>query len=521
MAEPYPTTALNRIDALIAFLLLAAAALLRIPGLEQLPPALWFDEGLNGVDALAIARGGAWPLVFTEVFPREPALIYPMALLIRLFGPETFSLRLAAALVGIMAPALLYLWLRKAFDNANALLTGRQAALLAAIFLVGFRWHLHFSRIALRTIWTPTLACAVYAALWMAFSSRRKRWAGISGALLGFGAYTYLSWYFFAPGALFVAASGFWRQRRENLAWKSHLAIFCLAGALVACPMWVHYLASPGDATGRAAELSLFKDGLQPALKNIVKNARDSALMLVWKGDHVPKHNIPWKPALEPIGGLLFLIGLWGVAASLRRSLLSRALVLWLVLGTLPTIVSDTDSANFLRTLVITPAVAAVVGIGASQLSGLLHRARATQRLGKVLPTLLVLCSVALMLVMYFITWARWPGLKANFSGEADDIARYVRTIPPETTVYVPSALAQDSYTFRFLTAEQDNVIAYAQALPQPVRSPAIVIESPMINATTYEEVVRNPGYAGVVRTFLAPSAEGDFPWARAMRIDR
>lgn len=508
----FHSSPLTRFDWLVALGIAVFAALLRLPGLESLPPALWFDEGLNGVDALAIARGGPWHIVFPDVFPREPLLIYPMALLVRMFGPETFSLRLASALVGTAAPPLLFLWLRRA--------SSFKVALFAAIFLATFRWHLHFSRIALRTIWTPTLGVAYFVALWTALGGRQNKvWAFIAGMALGLGVYAYLSWYFFIPGALLVAVVAL--RRANEKTWLRSGVVLLAGFVVVASPMWLHYLASPADATGRVGALSLFDEGTGPAFKALGRNGRDAALMLVWKGDHVPKHNIPWRPALEPIGAILFLVGLGAVLTSLRRSTLSLALLAWLILGTLPTVFSRTDSANFLRTLIVTPAVAAIVGIGGGAVSAWISRRARIRKLADLIPAIMVGASAAMMLGLYFVVWSGLPGLKANFSGEADDIARFVRTVDDGTPVYVPSALARDSYTFRFLTAEKRNVCPYSGglaeggSLPLP---PFVVIESPYIDPQVENDLQRMQARLELKKAFEVEDSEGrTFVWARAL----
>ena len=250
--------------ALAALVVFGAA--LRCVGLERLPPALWFDEGLNGCDALTLLRGGPWRLVFPDVFPREPLLIYLMVPLVKLLGPRTLALRLASALVGTAAPLFVYIWLRQA---AN-----RRTALCSAVFLAGMRWHVHFSRIALRTIWTPTLAAAAFALLWKAFRSGKRRWAVAAGAVFGLGFYTYLSWYFFIPVVVAGLALGLWKEgvgdRRRRL---TQAGAFGLAATIVAAPMFVHYARFPGDLTGRPEAVSPFAGGPAAAWAEIAKNA--------------------------------------------------------------------------------------------------------------------------------------------------------------------------------------------------------------------------------------------------------
>ncbi|OPZ22730.1 MAG: hypothetical protein BWZ10_00292 [candidate division BRC1 bacterium ADurb.BinA364] len=515
----------NRVRETLALLAIAlAGAAVRLTGLESLPPALWFDEGLNGCDALALARGGPWPMVFPAVFPREPLLVYPMAAFVWLIGPETLAVRLPAALIGSAAPALLYLWLRQG--------AAPRAAFLSAAFLAFMRWHLHFSRFGLRTIWTPTLALAFLGLVWLAARTGKRRHAAAAGAVLGLGFYAYLSWYFFLP----VAGLAVWllmlRGKAQRSAWWLAGALGA-AALLAAAPLFVHYYNSPRDIGGRVGELSLFKDGIGPGLRAIGKNALEASMMLVWRGDHVSKHNIPWRPALDPAGAALLLFGLAWALRRCRRDPLAAVLLAWLVCGTLPTVFSYTDSPNFLRTLIVSPAAAALAGLGADAMGGWLEKRKqpALHRAARGLPALAVAASAAASLWLYFGVWPRTPNLWGDFSGQADQVARYVRQAGPRETVFVPSAMFTERYydspTFHFLAGDSPRLrrFSYREALG-PGPNPAadhLIVESPVFDpraAGIIEKMAPGARVDAFFEIVGAAEQNGEKPaWARVWRL--
>jgi len=57
-------------------LVFPVALIARGAWLREFPPGQWFDEGLNGIDAWATLHGGGPRLMYPDVFPREPLLVW-------------------------------------------------------------------------------------------------------------------------------------------------------------------------------------------------------------------------------------------------------------------------------------------------------------------------------------------------------------------------------------------------------------------------------------------------------------
>ena len=75
---------------------------LRFWQLDRLPPGLYRDEAVNGLDAIDVLTGqraGKSPFYFETNNGREPAYMYLTALSVFLFGRPTLAIRLAAAVV--------------------------------------------------------------------------------------------------------------------------------------------------------------------------------------------------------------------------------------------------------------------------------------------------------------------------------------------------------------------------------------------------------------------------------------
>src|SRR5262249_28168717 len=134
--------------------------------------------------------------------------IYASTLPIALFGLSEFSVRLTAALFGVVAVLGIGLFGRIVFGAAGGL--------IAALLLALVPWHVHFSRIAFELIAFPAIFLLAFAAL-AAGVRGRPRWLLVAGPLLALCLYTYGPAKLFVPafllGAAVVYARGLWAVR--------------------------------------------------------------------------------------------------------------------------------------------------------------------------------------------------------------------------------------------------------------------------------------------------------------------
>ena len=464
---PRPARA-SRFWELVALgLILCIAAGLRFPHLRDVPPGLWFDEALNGQDAVAVWQpGGHFKLVYPDEFPREPLFETILALAVRAFGPQVVVMRSVSALIGLLTVLLLYLMVRRN--------VGAPEALCAAGVLATLRWHVIFSRLVFRTL---ILGPWMLGLVWAALAFRRRMTlprAVLLGIFLGGGFYTYLAWYFLLPLVMAIVLWLAWAACRTSGGWRPlTLALAC--ALLVYLPLGIHYLRVPSDLLARPGAVSVFSSGPRAAAREILKNTREALLMFHWRGDHVPKQNIPHAPALDRIQGAFFLVGLLlcGVAAWRKRPL-SLILLGWILCGLTATIFTHTDSPNFLRTLCITPAVAAVTGIGLAGIARL--SARRLGAKGAVALATLLLCATALWTGRdVYAVWPKRQDVWQSFNGDISQLARFAAQSPPDVAVYVPQFLFEHR-SFQFQSLGHRNIFPYADWSfldPWPPSAPA------------------------------------------------
>ena len=459
-------------------------------------PGLWYDEAINGLDALRILREPGLPIFFdTFGHMREPMYMYLETLGVLAGGTTAIAIRAVSTAIGILTIPVVWLCARE--------LLGRNVAAVAVVCFALMRWHIHFSALAFRTILAPLFACLVI--LFLARMLRRKSMpdAALCGAFLGLGAYTYLAFRLMPlivlpPLLLGLLQAQRHEGRRAAIGLLKRSGVLVGTAFLVFAPLGVNYIVNPEHFRGRGDEVTLVQH--EQPVRLLLRQARDVALMPLVRGDHVEKHNIPgpprflqtfeageletlslWRqereaaareqrPPHDPHGtglpvfgivtGLLFYGGL--VVLVVRGRLYpvaSLAIISWLVLGSLASILSF-GAPNMLRLLILTPATAMVIGLAVVEVT---RHAAARWKAWKGTPApvyLLVAIPAALLLdqarvdVGRLARWEEHPMVPAGFNVEWAEMGDFLRGQPDRLPVRMPMdphptlVYLADGYTF-------------------------------------------------------------------------
>ena len=99
-------------------LIFLAGIILRVYAIDRLPPGLFGDEAVEGLDALDVLAGNFF-IWFHAHLGREPLYVYLVALSYKFLGVTPFATRLPALMVGLLTiPTTFFLvreWARGAF----------------------------------------------------------------------------------------------------------------------------------------------------------------------------------------------------------------------------------------------------------------------------------------------------------------------------------------------------------------------------------------------------------------------
>ncbi len=457
-------------------LIIAVAVFFRFWQFDSIPPGLYQDEAMNGADAITSLESGKFSVFYTNNNGREGMIVWLDALAIKAFGTEPWVLRLFPALAGVLAVLGLYFLTKELFSI--------EIALASSFFIAISFWAVNFSRMGFRAgLMIPIFIWSFY------FLLRGLRLSKLSilridsniinfiiaGILFGLGFYTYIS-YRFAPVLVaaffipylikgikpFVSTS---LGRNENkfsfhsslVEIKRHaknlwlgFAIFAVMAFIVALPIGLYFLSSPGDFFGRSGQVSIFS--ADNPLKAAVLSIAATLGMFNIIGDFNWRHNFAGSPQLFLPVGILFILGI--LLCARRRNSSDKFLFLWFFIFLMPNILSTEGNPHALRALGAMPIAMIFAGIGLiwlyqkvqeyldKKIKNLKFEAYCNQLL-RIKKEVFILLFIFLLFIgfsefnKYFVRWASNTYTTEAFSQSHVKIADHLNISPKNVKKYV------------------------------------------------------------------------------------
>ena len=434
-----------------ALVVAALAMVFRCWRLFTVPPGLYVDEVLTARNALAwrldahAGLFGSRPLLMPGWVETSNVYLAFASALMWLGGDGLLGIRLVSVLPSLAAVPLLY-WL-------GAQLADRRTGLLAAFLLACSHWDARSGRtgwdaVLMVTLQLAALGCLVYA-------RRRDRLAPAiaGGALVGLSLFTYVA------SRLVLLHACVWLAW-EGLAAKSseprrrallRIAAFLAVALVVAAPA-LRKLGSTGSM--RVSQLSVFAH--DHPWKAIVDNLVGHALMFHVRGGTYARDALPGFPMLDPISGLLLLVGLWAVVSSRLRLLISWPLIM--VLGGVLSVSGEGPTYPY-RVLALAPWACLVAAIGGVQLwDATRERLALTTR--RAIAAIALLAVVAINAWVLFVAGPRDPGTRHVYGTAPTQLGLWLaHHAKDRPVIIVPGALDNPPIPagYRYATANPTN----------------------------------------------------------------
>lgn len=421
------------------------ALVLRATALDSLPYTLAGDEAWFGLTARQVLHGQLRN-PFVTAYISMPTLFYwPVSWSLWLFGDNMLGLRLPAAVIGAATVPLLYVLARS--------LWGRRTALLAALFLAAYDYHIHYSRIGMNNVWDAFFAVLT---VWLverglaSEKSKRRAWFLIGGLALGLSSYFY-------TGArllplLVVAYLAFaWLVKRLKRApgeplsrLGSDAALLGVAFLVVFGPLLGFALAHPNDWNARINEVGIVQSGWlarEPGLtgKSTLQILAEQFLRAAGAFHVFPDRTVWYggdRPLLGFAAGILALLGMaWALAHWRERRHFLVLIWFWAVIVAGGMLTESPPSSQ--RLVMAIPAVALLVALGLEHTLRLVQRILNAERLWTdVALGLLILALAAGSIQYYFVQYTPSRRYGSDNGETATMIGHYLRGLDPGTRAY-------------------------------------------------------------------------------------
>ena len=473
--------------------ILAVATYLRLWDLRELPPPLHVDEAAQGLNALELMDGKRSLAEFGWTHHLNTAFL-PSGVVLKLFGPTVWNLRITEAAFGVAAVLLTYLLGRSMFSW--------RVGMVAAVLMSFNHFAVAFSRIGLVNQQSMTVELLAFFLLWEGFKRRRRLLVFLGGVTAGAGLYLYFGgWVVPVILGMFPLWVVVFHRRWIRSTWR--LALWGVLGFVVAVLPWLSFpILKPEEFRSRPTEVFILSDldrykagwETDSTLEVLGLQAYHTFKLFFLGGDSSNQYGYD-APFLDPASRLLFVIGI-GVALLFLRQAPHAFLLLWfgltLVIGGVLT-----DTPPFAPRLVgLFPAIMLLTALGLVRVLELLARGvpgwllplrkwRLTDQLKRHLLVPLLLAALAITALSsfqwhyraYFVDYpvapyaVYWPWIEPMSA-----VGRYLATQEEGTRAYLfhtPGVFAAHHgirfYLYgRDLTIEDVDCAIVPCAIPRP-----------------------------------------------------
>lgn len=362
---------------------------------NSIPKNIAYDEILLG--KLALSLGEKPYTIFTSFADGHATpYFYLMLFSFKIFGINNFALRLPAALSGFMSVFIFYGIAKMIFKDKKIIIF--PIALTLSILFTCLRWRVNFIRFSFEMPFLLLIELASVYFLIRYFEKTKIQLLIFSGLCAGMAFHSY------QPGRIFFLAPLLYLiYKRINI---KHLLSYCFSFLIIALPLMVFLFMNPGS-DGRVNDLNYLQNSsitISQKANYLTTNIMKSTSMFIYKGDSNGRHNFPYKPALNPLIGILFIGGLvvtlWNMKHKSSHYLF---FVFYFIISLIPALLTiPSENPHMLRTYTTIPSVVILIG----GLYGI-FKTTTLSRVISVLVTLILFVGCLYDIRTYFIYQSR------------------------------------------------------------------------------------------------------------------
>ena len=429
-----------------------AAIALRLYAIDRLPPGLFGDEAVEGLDALDVLAGNG-AIWFHAHQGREPIYVYLVALSYWAFGVTPLATRLPALIAGLLTIPATWWMVREWAAGRPAQAAVRLAGLTTALLAISF-WHIQMTRDAHRDTLVPLVEAVGYAFLWRGLRTHSWKAYAAAGLVLGLAIYTYSPGRFVGVFVALYIGLEFLISRFGRRATALVLHWLALIGAgglalLVMMPLGVYFAQNPDQFFRRFDSVSVL-DAESPVAALAASVAGNLLQYVVPGAGYQSTHyNLPGKPIFDLLIAPWLLVGV-AIALGRWRRPEYRFLLLWFGVMMMPAFLTTDMTPKAVRCLGVVPGVFVFPALAIEWLLDRVGARTAIRETGHGADRVRQGSAVALVALSiggsaiwttydYFVGWANLPGLPLAFDADMTEASAFIRRQPASRSIYLSS----------------------------------------------------------------------------------
>ncbi len=409
----------------VAVVLLLIAFGMRTYQLAEVPPGMMHSELLQ-LRVADVVHAGELRMLYNPGYGNEPFYYPVLAASESILGPNPLGRRLPSVFAGMLGLCLVYALAKRTL--------GWRIAVIALGASAVIWWSLVMQRIMLRQVLVmPLYALALYT-WWRGYEdatrTNRSAWRFFIVAGIAFGVAQYVHT---IPRGLVAAVGLFglylllFHRPFFKRVWRGLLAVV-LISEIIAAPMLIY--ANQHLVEDNLPQLDLAQpNGAAEFISRLPATASRVVGQFFWagEGEDAIDYDIPYRPIFEPIGAVLFGLGLIVALWRWRRPVYSYLLIAWAIV-LVPSILFNADIL-FSRLVSAQATTYLFLGVGIETVVAGLRRIA-----GKRTHFVLVTAGLIGLFLFYLVGTAHdmfivWPSLKSaqwSYNTDMRDLGRYL-----------------------------------------------------------------------------------------------
>jgi hypothetical protein len=201
------------------------------------------------------------------------------------------------------------------------------------------------------------------------------------------------------------------------------LLVLGICACIVASPLLIYALSHLDTFLERSAQVSILNPDINQG--NLVGTLGRQVLktlgMFNWRGDFIPRHNLPYRPVFDLAMGLPFLLGLMICLSRAPRQQEYALLLISCVVMLLPTVLAE-GAPHFLRAVGVLPILFVFPAVGCKSVWHTVSN-RSSRWVAAMALALLIGFSLYTTVNDYFVRHVRSEAVYYNFETGAVDLA--------------------------------------------------------------------------------------------------